>query len=357
MRPSTRRKTVRLAIIGTGSMANHHAEQFRETPGCRIVAACDIHPERARAFAAKHKVPRAFGSTEELIEFGDFDAVSVVTPDTVHATVSIACLAAGRHVLCEKPLAVSYTQARRMVAATKRAGTVNMVNFSYRDWPCIQAATAAVAGGFIGEIRHVEASYLQSWLPSKIWGDWRTSDTWLWRLSTAHGSKGVLGDIGVHILDYAMLPAGPVREISCRLKTFSKAPGDRIGQYVLDANDSAVMHAEFRNGALGVLHVSRWAGGHKNRLYLKLCGTLGTIEMDSEVSTTSYRICNGPALHTADWQTVECPPVPTNYERFINAIQSGHNGTPDFQRGAEVQRVLDACFESDAIRRAVRIGR
>lgn len=355
MKKSHNSKTVRLAIIGTGGMANWHAENFKKIRGCRMVAACDVDRERAAAFAAKHGIPAAFGSMDDLLADGGFDAVSIVTPDAFHAAVSLACLRAGKHVLCEKPLALNYADARKMTLAAKKAGVVNMVNFSYRDWPCIQAAAGALRRGEIGEVRHVEASYLQAWLASAIWGDWRTNPAWLWRLSSAHGSKGVLGDVGVHIVDYATYPCGPIKEVYCRLRAFPKAPGNRVGDYKLDANDSAVLNVEFANGALGTIHTSRWVAGHANRLALKIAGTKGTITMDSEVSTTSYRICNAGGLDKGEWREVPCKPVPTNYQRFITAIRSGRAGEADFARGAEVQRVLDACFESDATRRPVRI--
>ncbi|MDX2079969.1 MAG: Gfo/Idh/MocA family oxidoreductase [Terrimicrobiaceae bacterium] len=346
---------IRVAIVGTGGMANVHAERFKSISGCEVVAGCDVDPERARVFCERHEIPNAFDSLDKMLASGRVDAVSVVTPDAFHSPVSLACMKAGKHVLCEKPLAVDYPQAKKMLAAAKKAGVINMVNFSYRDWPCIQAAAASIRRGELGEIRHVEASYLQAWLASTVWGDWTNNPAWLWRLSTAHGSKGALGDVGVHILDYATYPVGPIREVNCRLKAFHKAPKDRIGEYKLDANDSAVMHVEFANGALGVIHTTRWAGGHQNRLYLKICGTKGSIDMDSERSTKSYRECRGDGFHKAEWRDVECQPVPNNYERFIRAIRTGKPGEPDFARGAEIQRILDACFVSEQERRAVRI--
>lgn len=344
---TAKKKRVRLAIIGTGGMANFHVEHFRKVPGCEIVACCDVDLGRAQAFGEKHGISLFFSDAAKLLAGADFDAASIVTTDAYHAPLSILCLKAGKHVLCEKPLALNYPDARRMVAAAKKAGVVNMVNFSYRDWPCIQAAAAAVKRGDIGEIRHVEASYLQAWLPANVWGDWRTNQALLWRLSTSHGSKGVLGDVGVHIVDYATFPCGPIKEVFCRLKHFPKAPGNRIGEYKFDANDSAVLNVEFANGALGVIHTSRWVGGHENRLALKIAGTKGTISLDSDVAKDSYRICNGPGLHKCVWREVPCKPVPTNYRRFIDAIRSGKEGEPDFARGAEVQRVLDACFVSN----------
>jgi predicted dehydrogenase len=355
MKPRTKKRTVRLAVIGTGGMANWHAENFRKNPSCQIVAACDVDAARAKAFAEKHGIPQSFSSAEEMLKGAEFDAVTIVTPDAFHAPVSLLCLKAGKHVLCEKPLALNYADAKKMVQAAKRAGVVNMVNFSYRDWPSIQAATKAVANGEIGEIRHVEASYLQAWLASSAWGDWRENPAWLWRLSSAHGSKGALGDVGVHIVDYATLPCGPIKEVYCRMRAFHKAPGDRVGEYKLDANDSAVLNVEFASGALGTIHTSRWVGGHGNRLALKIAGTKGTISMDSEISTTAFKICNGKGLNKAEWREVACKPVPTNYQRFISAIQSGTPGEADFARGAEVQKVLDACFESEKSKRPVRL--
>lgn len=354
--PAASRATVRLAIIGTGGMAQNHATGFARIPGVALVAAVDVDAARAAAFAARHGIPHAFPSVEALLAAGvAVDAVTNVTPDRCHAPVSLACLRAGLHVLCEKPLAVDYPEARRMARAARTAGVVHLVNFSYRNWSGLQGIAAAVAAGRIGELRHVEASYLQAWLVSRTWGDWRTTPAWLWRLSSAHGSQGVLGDVGVHIVDFATFPCGPLREVFCRLKTFPKAPGDRIGDYRLDANDSAVLNVVFANGALGTIHATRWCGGHTNRLALKLAGTKGTIDFDSERATDGYRLCAGKNLDAAAWVDVRVRPTPDNFQRFIRAIRTGRPEQPDFARGAEVQRVLDACFASDAAGRPVRI--
>lgn len=338
---------VRIAIIGTGGMAKTHAMKFKEVPGAQLVAAVDVSRERALAFAETHGIPAVFTSIDELLAGAEVDAVSIVTPDIFHAPMSIQCLRAGKHVLCEKPLALTHEDAEQMVQAAKQAGKVNLVNFSYRDLPALQALATAVHDGAIGDIRHVEASYLQSWLSSKIWGDWRTTPAWLWRLSSKHGSRGVLGDVGVHIVDFATFPAGPIAKIYCKLRSFPKVAGDRIGEYILDANDSAVMTVEFANGALGTIHTTRWAGGHANRLFLKISGTLGTVEIDSERSTDSYRFCAGADLDHARWKEVAAAPTPNNYARFVTAIQTGVGEQPDFERGAQVQKVLAACLKSD----------
>jgi predicted dehydrogenase len=349
------KKVVRLAILGTGRMADYHAERFREVANCQILAAVDVDRTRAEAFCKKHGIPTAYTNLEDVLARTDIDAVSNVTPDGFHAPLSIKCLKAGKHVLCEKPLALNYPDARRMVSVAQKAGLINMVNLSYRDWPCIQAVSALVQRSGLGEMRHVEASYLQSWLPSKIWGDWRTTPTWLWRLSSSHGSKGALGDVGVHIIDFATYPVGHISSIYCRLKAFRKAPRDRGGEYVLDANDSAVLSIEFKNGALGTIHTTRWAGGHINRLYLKISGTKGSVEIDSERATDAYRISAGKDLDKGLWKDVKTAPVLNNYQRFVRSILTGKQDQPDFARGAEIQKILDACFKSDAEQRPVRV--
>lgn len=338
---------VRVGIIGTGGMAQSHANNYLGNKSCRLVAGCDVDATRAKDFCDKNGIPLAFSNVEEMLAKAPIDAVSIVTPDRFHAALSIQCLQAGKHVLCEKPLALNHRDTQAMVKAAEKARKIHMVNFSYRDWSCIQAVVKAVASGKIGELRHVEASYLQAWLPSKVWGDWRTTPAWLWRLSSKHGSKGVLGDIGVHILDFATFPAGPLKSLFCQLRTFPKAPGDRIGEYDLDANDSAVISVEFANGALGTIHTSRWVGGHANRLALLLAGTKGTIRIDSDLGTDVYRECRGADLDTSTWRDVACKPVPTNYQRFIRAIRTGSAEQPDFYRGSEIQKLMDLCFASD----------
>ena len=350
-------KPVRVAILGTGGMANRHAELYAQIPGVQLVAGCDVDRARVEAFCAKQGIPSAGAYTDfaKLLRECPCDAISNVTPDAFHAALSIQALKAGKHVLCEKPLGLNHAETKRMVAAAHKAGSIAMVNFSYRDWSGLQAIATRVQAGEIGELRHVEASYLQTWLTSPIWGDWRTSPGWLWRLSSKHGSKGVLGDVGVHIVDFATFPAGPIKKVFCQLKTFSKAPKNRIGDYLLDANDSAVLNVEFANGALGTIHTTRWATGHPNRLALKLHGTKGAFSFDSDTGTDTYRACIGADTATAKWQDVKARPTPNNHHRFITAIRTGIAGQPDFARGSEIQRVLDACFESDATGRPVKI--
>lgn len=338
---------IKLAIIGTGGMAHSHARRFQEIKGVRLVAAVDVVKERAEAFAKEFEIGDVYTSVDELLEKGKFDAASVVTIDSAHAPVSLKLVGAGKHVLCEKPLATNYADAQAMADAAAKAGVINMVNLSYRNSAAIQKAHLLVAEGAVGRVLHVEASYLQSWLCSKAWGDWRESSGLLWRLSTQHGSAGVLGDIGVHILDFATFAAGDVKALNCQLRTFHKAEGEQVGEYTLDANDSAVIRVELADGGLGVIHTTRWATGHANSLRLRVYGDLGAITIDLDTSYDVLQMCRGGDVDTMTWKPMDCPKTPNMYERFIHSVKTGVNDQPDFARGAKVQKLLDACFESD----------
>jgi predicted dehydrogenase len=341
--------TVRLLILGTGGMAANHAEGFARIDGVELVAGIDTRPDQLRAFCQTHNIPNAFASVDEAIAWGGFDAVTNVTPDAAHFATTMPMLTAGKHVLCEKPLATRAADAEAMAAAAAQAGVVNMVNLTYRNGAALQEAARMVADGAIGRVRHFEASYLQSWLTQPAWGEWSEQPQWLWRLSSAHGSKGVLGDVGIHILDFMTFIAGEQAvDVSARLATFDKAPDGKIGEYVLDANDSATLQIRLSGGALGVVHATRFATGHMNDLRLRLYGDEGGLEVTYENTISSLRACTGDDRMTATWREIDCPPTPTIYERFIAAIHGTGEAIPDFARGAKLQRLLDRSEESAA---------
>lgn len=338
---------MRLLILGTGGMAQTHAEKFAEIDGVELVGGVDTRPDQLAAFCDKYGMANRFATLDAALAWGDFDAVTNVTPDAAHYATTLPVLAAGKHILCEKPLATHAAEAEEMALAAAKAGVVNMVNLSYRNVPALQEAAKMVRAGAIGPVRHFEASYLQSWLTQAAWGDWTSQSQWLWRLSTAHGSKGVLGDVGIHILDFATFVAGQnATEVSCRLKTFDKAPKGRIGEYVLDANDSATLQLVLENGAMGTVAATRFASGHLNDLRLRIYGDLGGLEVSFENAISRLRACLAPNLETAVWQEIDCPTLPSIYARFVAAVRGTGVAEPDFARGALLQRLLDRAEQS-----------
>lgn len=341
---------MRLLILGTGNMAKAHALAFAEEADIQIVAAVEPNQERLGKFADEHNIPNRFPNIEEAVAWGQFDAAANVTPDAVHYSTTMQLIAAGKDVFCEKPLATDYPRAREMADAADAAGVMNMVNLTYRSSPALQKAREIMLSGEIGALKHFEASYLQSWLVGKHWGDWQTEDRWLWRLSSAHGSKGVLGDVGIHVLDFATYAAASdVTSLNSRIKTFHKAPDDRIGEYTLDANDSVVITTELANGALGPIQATRWATGNLNDIRLSLYCDRGALRVMTDGKFSSLAICAGLDIDTQTWRDVECPPVPTNYQRFAASMRSRVNGDPDFRRGAALQQVLDLSFAANGL--------
>jgi predicted dehydrogenase len=347
----------RLLLLGTGGIAGHHVLEFGRIAECEIVACVDLLPGRAREFARAKGIQFHFESLEAAIAWDGFDAAINATPDGAHKATTLALLAAGKHVLCEKPLAPSYADALAMTQAAEQAGLVNMVNLTYRNSPALQQARRMVEAGEIGALRHVEAGYRQSWLVSKAWGDSSTEPQWLWRQSTAHGSTGVLGDVGIHILDFASFGAADdFVSLSADLATFPKAPGNRIGDYVLDANDSFAMTGRLASGALAVVVATRFATGHANDLSLTLHGVKGALKVETDGERSSLTACLGKDVDRNRWTKVETPPVRRNARRFADALASGINGEPSFRRATDIQKIIDAAFASSAAGRAVAIS-
>lgn len=341
-----KQEKVRLLVLGTGAMAATHMRQFVSDPRVEIVAVADTNLQRAESFAQRFSVEAAFGSVENAIAGADFDAAANVTPDAAHFDTTMALISAGKHVFCEKPLADTFPRAKAMADAAESAALTNMVNLSYRNVAAVNTARRLVQQGEIGDVRHIEASYRQSWLVGNFWGDWRNDPKWLWRLSSAHGSKGVLGDVGIHIVDFACFASGlmPVN-LQARLKTFPKLEDERIGEYVLDANDSAVLSIEFDNGAIGIIHASRWMTGYDNVLKLGMFGTKGAIEISHGLDSTLIRACLGGNVHDLAWRRVIAGPVESTYSRFVSAVLAGRNDEPSFRHAAQLQAIIDQCFE------------
>ncbi|MES2202137.1 MAG: Gfo/Idh/MocA family oxidoreductase [candidate division FCPU426 bacterium] len=341
---------IRVGIVGTGGMAAYHAESLLKIPGVVLASCHDILPEKSKAFAERFKIPHVAKDQKSLHEH--VDAVSVVTPDRFHAAASLAALSAGKHLLCEKPLTVTLAEARKVAAAALKAkskNVISLVNFSYRRSAAMQKAMELVASGQLGEIRHVHSFYLQTWLSTPVWGAWNEPG-WLWRLRTAAGSGGVLGDVGCHILDLTTAVAGDLDSVNCSTSTFPKLLKGKAHTHwkgeVLDANDTAIMQLQFKKGGVGVLHTTRWATGRVNQLRLEVHGTNGALMFDLDRSYEQLDVCLGKDVQKSAWKTMKFKPSPNIWERFIAAIRSGKADQPDVARGAQIQAYLHACQRS-----------
>ena len=218
-----------------------------------------------------------------------------------------------------------------------------MVNFTYRESGAYQKLVEIIKSNQLGDVRHVSANYYQSWLTSKIWGNWKEEDRWLWRLSKEYGSNGALGDTGVHIFDFTVNAVGDIKEICADLKTY-KEKGTKIGKYTLDANDGFTSMVRFENGAIGTVTNTRYATGYANTLILDVFCEKGAVNVELDENRNKWstlNICEGDNINSIKWGKIECDLTPSNFERFIRSIKENTNDQPNFTQGAKIQKILD----------------
>ena len=343
---------MKLGIVGTGNIAHRHFEEFSKIDEVKIEAICDTNNENLNLFAKKYGVHlRKYSSIEEMLDKEKYlDGVSNNTPDKFHKEISLKILEKNLNIFSEKPLAENYEDAKILADLSFKKKVINLVNFTYRESSGYQKLVEIIKSNCLGDIKHVNANYYQSWLSSNMWGNWKEEDRWLWRLSTAHGSNGALGDTGVHIFDFTINAVGDIQQLCANLKTY-KEKGHRIGEYTLDANDGFTSMVKFSNGAIGTISNTRYATGYANTLILEIFCEKGAVkvELDAERDEkwSTLHICEGKNVNKAKWEQIMCKSTPTNFERFINSIKSGKNDQPDFEQGAKVQKILDKCIISN----------
>ncbi len=267
---------VRIGLIGAGAVITHgHIPGFQSAPGTTINAICDTNLDRARATADQFGIPNAYGSYEELLKHGEIDAVSIGVPNAFHAPAAMAAIAAGKHVLCEKPLATSLADGEAMVAAAERAGVILAVNMSNRPRTEVKMLRTAVADGKFGQIRYAYGRLLRrTGIPG--YGSWFT------RREMSGG--GALMDIGVHMIDMVMWILGFPEVVAVRGETQAvHGPQQRgLGSWGMDhipggkfdVDDFAAMHLRLANGGLVTIEVS-WAIYARNEERFQIIGDQG----------------------------------------------------------------------------------
>ena len=285
----TRRSEIGAAVIGSGFIGTVHVEALRRI-GVRVTGVLGSSPERSAASAAAVDVPRGYASLDELLGDPDVSAVHVTSPNQLHRTQVLAILAAGRHVICEKPLAMTSAESAELVAAARASGLVNAVNFNLRFYPLNQHVSELVRGRGIGDVRLVTGRYFQDWL---------LFDTdWNWRLERAKGGAlRAVGDIGSHWLDLTTFMTGlRVESVLADLATFIPVRRKPVGSVLtfateraaettaveIDTEDVALILLRFEGGARGSVAVSQLSAGRKNSLAYEIDGTESAVAWDSE---------------------------------------------------------------------------
>jgi predicted dehydrogenase len=367
-----------VGMVGYAFMGAAHSQAWRNAPRFfdlplrpRMTALAGRDRQRVAEAADRLGWDSTETSWQALVARDDIDLVDVCTPGDTHAEIAIAALEAGKHVLCEKPLANSVEEAEAMAAAAERAaaqGVRSMVGFTYRRVPAVALARQLVAEGRLGTIHHVRAQYLQDWIVDP-------QAPFSWRLDKAKAGSGALGDIGAHIIDLTQYITGDaIDRVSGRLRTFvderplpsehaglSGTAGTGTGKVTVD--DAAVFLAEFRGGALGVFEATRFANGRKNAIRIEINGSAGSLAFDFEDMNLLHFFDGTEPSTVAGFRRIlvtepDHPYVGAwwppghliGYEHgfthqvvdLVRDISDGRDPSPSFADGLRVQRVLAA---------------
>ncbi|MFC0532528.1 Gfo/Idh/MocA family protein [Phytohabitans kaempferiae] len=376
-------KELRVGMVGYAFMGAAHSQAWRtvnrvfDLPARARMSVICGRDESKVADAATRLGWEAYSTDwRELIARDDLDVIDVCTPGDSHAEIAIAALEAGKHVLCEKPLANSVEEARAMVAAAiqaQAAGVRSMCGFNYRRVPAVAVMRQLVESGRLGVVRHVRASYLQDWIVDPQF-------PLVWRLQRDKAGSGALGDIGAHIIDLTQFVTGQrITGVSGLTETFVKerplpsaaaglaASADGSGTGPVTVDDTALFLARLDGGAVGTYEASRFATGRKNALRVEINGSLGSVAFDFErMNELEFYDATAPGAEQgftkilvteADhpYMSAWWPPGHIiGYEHtfthemrdFLEAVGTGADPTPSFVDALQVQLVMDAVTRS-----------
>ncbi len=376
-----------VGLVGYKFMGKAHSNAYARLgmffdPGAEVCrrAICGRDEKWVAESAKKYGWESYETSWERLVERDDIDIIDITAPSNAHKEIAIAAAKNGKHIFCEKPLALTTDDARDMLEAVERAGVKHQIGFNYRFAAAIVLAKKFIDEGKIGTIRHVRASYLQDFIIDPEF-------PLVWRLQRDVCGSGSLGDLGAHFIDLARYLCGEFKTVMGLQKTFitsrplvqkmeglsAQASAD-APRGTVDVDDGTVFIAEFENGALGVFEATRFAQGHKNDLSIEINGDKGSIKFvfermnelqyysaDDEPGTQGFRLIQATeGIHpymTAWWPTghvigYEHTFVHEIYE-FVRAIVNDTPTVPSFYDGVKCCQVIDAVELSSQRRAAV----
>jgi predicted dehydrogenase len=373
-------KPLNVGMIGYGFMGRAHSNAYRQVSEFFplehrpvLKACCARKADKIKAFAENWGYESYETDWRRLVDRKDIDLIDIGTPNNTHKEIASAAAAAGKMVLCEKPLAMNVAEGEAMVAAVERAKVPNMVWFNYRRVPAIALARQLVDEKRIGRPFHYRATYLQDWT---IATDVPQGGAGLWRLDVDVAGSGVTGDLLAHSIDTAVWLNGRIRRVTARTETFVKermhAETGKVQPVGID--DACMFLAVFENGSMGTFESTRYARGRKNFNTFELNGEAGSVYFDLEdPQYLQYFKYSDPATgkkiesHLTGWQKIHVtnpehpymknwwvPGCTIGYEHtFINALadflkglETGKPTQPDFRAALETQKVCDAVLAS-----------
>ncbi len=336
--------TILVGVVGLG-FGVQHIKGYQDIPGCRVAAVCSRTPETAAGVVSEYRIAQWTTDYEELLDEPQIQALSICTPVHLHHEMVASALAAGKQVLCEKPLGLSAERCRNMVDLSRQSGRVTMTNFGWRFSDAAFHVKSLMESRWLGDLFHVNARYMMGYRadPAVPFG---------WRDTVEEGGPGVLGDLGVNLIDMVRWWAGDFTEVfaSSHRPIPERTKGDSGVMTRLETEDACGFMARLDCGARAVFHVSRCAIGN-GHLRIELHGSGGAIAFDFDRGrmTSSIRGCQGfNAELKPIVPDIQAPATPQSH--FMDAIRSSTVAEPGFLEGLKVQLVADSLVASDRLR-------
>ena len=368
------KKQLRIGLIGTGFMGRTHSNGYNRvanffpdleyTPVLKAV--CSRNIEKVQAFADQWGYESIETDWRNLISRDDIDAVDICTPNDTHAEISLAAAAAGKMILCEKPLSRNLAEGEKMVEAIEAAGVNSTVWYNYRRLPAVSLAKQIIDSGKLGKIYHYRANFLQDWTIS---ADLPQGGEGLWRMDVEAAGSGVTGDLLAHCIDTAMWLNGAIIDVSAVTETFVKERMHQLTGKVqpVGIDDACIFHCHFENSSLGLFESTRYARGHKALYTFEINGAEASIRWDlHDLNRLEYfdhrdeSIVRGwRSIHVTDndqpymdkWWV---PGLGIGYEHsfvhqvadFLKSLETGEDCSPTFREALQTQKVCEAVIDS-----------
>lgn len=382
------KKPVRIGMIGYKFMGKAHSHAYRDlpfyfdtetVPVMQAIAGRD--PNATKTAAEKMGWASYETDWRRLLARDDIDAIDICTPNDSHAEIAIAAAKAGKHILCEKPLAMNKEEALRVFEAVKQAGVVHMVCHNYRFAPAVRFAKQLIQQGRLGHIYHFRASYLQDWIMDP-------SFPLVWRLRKQVCGSGTHGDLMAHSIDLARYLVGEFAEVSGMMETFIKerplgemsgglsAQTDGDARGIVDVDDAVAFLARFHDGAVGVFEATRFGKGNRNGNRFEINGSKGSLRWNMEQMNQLELYLDDDEAGIQGFRTISCTEEVHPYAgaywpaghiigyehtfinlvyEFMQGITGGASPAPSFEDGYRNQLVLDAVEQSSRARQWVRL--
>ncbi len=380
---------INVALIGYQFMGKAHSNAYRQVrrffPGKlepRLKVICGRNQQALEAAARQFGWEETETDWRRVVERDDIEIVDIATPGFLHHPMALAAAAAGKHIICEKPLANTLAEAQEMLRAVKKAGVAHMVMHNYRKLPAIAYLKKLIEEGRFGTIYHYHGAYLQDWIISPQF-------PLVWRLDKKLTGSGALGDIGSHAVDFAHYLNGPIISVVSKMTTFIKErplPGAGAGAWgakgqkgkgKVTVDDDANFLAQFKNGSVGVFESSRFCGGRRNYNTFQIYGSKGSAAYNLE-RLNELEIYDGTEPQAGQgFKTIGVtesvhpyvgawwpPGHIIGYEHtfvhavhdFLTALEKGQMPSPNFGDAVEDQAVLDAIERSSRSGRWQKVG-